>query len=121
MSVINLLLNKFKLQKKIEGNPENRSFFDYQNSLYPYEKDDCLDPAVSSALSFTERKRSFGDTACVSDCKNYSYKFVDSENSIIFTAFDDGKREFPVKDPSALINDNIDVITVIYKSIASGD
>ena len=121
MSVINLLLNKFKLQKKIEGNPENRSFFDYQNSLYPYEKDDCLDPAVSSALSFTERKRSFGNTACVSDCKSYSYKFVDSENSIIFTAFDDGKREFPVKDPSALINDNIDVITVIYKSIASGD
>ena len=93
------------------------SFFDYQNSLYPYEKDDCPDPAVSSALSFAERKKRSENDARYSGFKNYSYKFVDSENSIIFTAFDDGKREFPVKDPAALINDNIDVITVIYKSI----
>ena len=121
MSVINLLLSKFKLQKGSEESKNNGSFFAYQNALYSHEKNDGLSPAVCSALSFLERKRSVEQDDYSSLSQVYSYRFVDSKNSTIFTAFDDEKRVFPVKEPSDLISDNLDVITVIYKSMASGD
>ena len=119
MSVINLLLNKFKFQKRDYENQKEGYFFDYLNSFYPHEKNEGLSPALSSALSFC--KRSFKNNDYSSSPGVYTYKFVDSKNSTIFTAFDDEKRVFPVKDPSELINDNLDAITVIYKSMASGD
>lgn len=119
MSVINLLLNKFKFQKRDYGDQKERYFFDYLNSFYPHEKNEGLSPALISALSFCKRSIKNNDNS--SSPGVYTYKFVDSKNSTIFTAFDDEKRVFPVKDPYELINDNLDVITVIYKSMASGD
>ena len=119
MSVIHLLLNKFKFQKRDYGDQKERYFFDYLNSFYPHEKNEGLSPASISALSFCKRSIKNNDNSSFPGV--YTYKFVDSKNSTIFTAFDDEKRVFPVKDPYELINDNLDVITVIYKSMASGD
>ena len=119
MSVIHLLLNKFKFQKRDYGDQKEGYFFDYLNSFYPHEKNEGLSPALISALSFCKRSIKNNDNSSFPGV--YTYKFVDSKNSTIFTAFDDEKRVFPVKDPYELINDNLDVITVIYKSMASGD